>query len=133
MQSCFLKIVTHVNGEKNTVYKRGSIQRKGSAVRFFYEKNGANVSLEISGKSVNVVRDGDYSLRLRLKEGELTVSELGIGGNVGQIKTKTHKITCDIRVEKCTIALCYSLIFEKEIQEMQLEIVAQVNSNSEEK
>lgn len=134
MQSCFLKILTRVNGEETVVYKRGNAKfEHNDCARLRYLEEGGEVRLELSNDRAQIVRTGDYSLHLRLQVGAKTTSEIGLGGSSGQVETETSLIDVRRTATGAEIKLNYALLFESEKQEMQLTIVAQTNHLSEEK
>ena len=89
MQNCFLKILTETNGEESILYKKAEVEFFDGYAKVVYEEENARVLLELQGKSVRVERVGDYSLSLYLKEGEETISYIGLGGSKGEIASKT--------------------------------------------
>ena len=126
MRACSVLLSTKVDGENNETIRDGEIEIFPRSAQIIYREENAQVKLSLQGEQVNVLRQGDYTLALFLKNGETTTGEIGIGGNSGEILTKTHAIEYKIS-EDCVVArLAYELIIGNESQQMELRLLAKV-------
>lgn len=126
MRVCSVMLSTKVDGVNNETIRDGEIEIFPRAAKIVYREENAQVKLSLQGEQVEILRQGDYTLALCLKNGETTTGEIGIGGNVGEILTKTHAIEYKIS-EDCVVArLAYELIFGDEKQQMELRLLAKV-------
>ncbi len=102
-----------------------------------YTDNGAFVRLRLENDEVSIEREGDYTLSLRLKEGERFSGKLGVSGSFGELETQTKMLNYSIKTVKNTsflLALKYDLLFSNgEKQEMKIRLFAKTEKNSEEK
>ena len=126
MRACSVMLSTKVDGVNNETIRDGEIEIFPRAAQIVYREENAQVKLCLKGEQVDVLRQGDYTLSLFLRSGETTTGEIGIGGNSGEILTKTHAIEYKIS-EDCVVArLAYDLIIGKESQQMELRLLAKV-------
>ena len=87
MKPCFLKIVTVVDGEESIFSQEAEMELFSESAKLRYFENGGKVSLHISNGQVTVAREGDYILRLLLKEGKKNRGIIGVSGSEGEVET----------------------------------------------
>lgn len=129
MQSCKFTITTSVDEQENTVVYDGKIDLGEVNTVLTYEDGGSRVCITLQKGMAFIDRQGDYSLRLRLEEGETHESGLGINGAEGKVFTRAHRVkyTFDRNIFK--LSLRYDLIFtENEVQKMKLNLKAQIKN-----
>ena len=124
MQPCFLKIVTVIDGEESIFSKEAEMELFPQSAKLRYFENGGRVSLCISDGQVAVEREGDYILRLLLKEGGRNRGIIGLPGAEGEVETITHKIGFAIKKNSLLMSMKYTLLFDSGKQEMHLRLVA---------
>ena len=100
MKPCFLKIVTVVDGEESIFSQEAEMELFSESAKLRYFENGGKVSLHISNGQVTVAREGDYILRLLLKEGKKNRGIIGVSGSEGEVETVTHKIGFAAQIHK---------------------------------
>lgn len=125
MQPCKISIVTTEQDREIKTVRDGEMQICGLDVVLVYQEEQARVKMLFQGESVEIVRQGDYTLRLLLKKGKTEKGELGIGGSTGEIQTFAHKVMYSIRGNVVMALLHYDLIISGEKQEMRLRLSAQ--------
>ena len=125
MQPCKISIVTTEQDREIKTVRDGEMQICGLDVVLVYQEEQARVKMLFQGESVEIVRQGDYTLKLLLKKGKTGKGELGIGGSAGEIQTFAHKVMYSIRGNVVMALLHYDLIISGEKQEMRLRLSAQ--------
>lgn len=125
MQPCKISIVTTEQDRGIKTVRDGEMQIFGLDVVLVYQEEQARVKMIFQGESVEIIRQGDYSMRLFLKKDKLEKGELGIGGSSGEIQTFAHKIAYSVRGNVVMALLHYDLIISGEKQEMRLRLSAQ--------
>lgn len=131
MQHCRVEIITQTDGRESRVVKSGTMCLTPVSLGICYEDNGAKVELSLKNGVVEICRTGDYSMFLTLKKGAVTDGTLGIGGQVGNIRTSTTRIAYSLRETSALLSLHYELIIGTEKQAMKLRIVAQYEDTGE--
>lgn len=125
MQGCKFTITTAVDGEENTVVKKGNIDFLENSVVLQYAEESANVCITLQKGEATVVRQGDYSLSLALKQGKQTEGNIGLDGADGRIAIQTHNVKYAKERNVFKLSLRYDLIFsQEEKQKMQLKLRA---------
>lgn len=124
MQVCDISITTVASGEKTSFSSKGEMSLSALEARIFYEEPSAKVSVTLKKETATIVRQGDYTLSLPLKRGEMTTGSLGIGGNEGEIQVYAYKVEYSIRENSVLALLHYDLLMGGGKQEMKLHIVA---------
>ena len=99
-----------------------------SALLCYTEENAA-VSIRVQEKEVLIERQGDYSMRLCLREDVRTVGTLSIGGNEGVLEVSTQCIDYAITENSLLLRLDYTLHFGNESQNMALRMKATAYGN----
>ena len=132
MKPCFFKIVTVVDGEESIFSQEAEMELFSESAKLRYFENGGKVSLHISNGQVTVAREGDYILRLLLKEGKKNRGIIGVSGSEGEVETVTHKIGFAIKKNSLLMSMKYTLLFDSGKQEMHLKLVARSKQISEE-
>ena len=126
MQVCSLTITTTVDGVETNLSKQAEMYLDIQSARIRYHEENAIVDLEVQGEGVTIHRQGDYSLFLPLKSGELTIGELGVGNSKGELRLYTHKVNYTINEESLLLLLQYDMIMGEETQEMKLRLLARL-------
>ncbi len=124
MKACEVSIITMVDGEKRSFSCKGSMEVSVFGTQIFYSEPNANVQVSLGKETATIVRQGDYTLSLLLKRGEMTVGKLGIGGNEGEIQVYTYKVEYSIRENAVMAILHYDLLMGDGRQQMKLRMVA---------
>ena len=128
IRKCELTLKSIVDGAENLFTIVGRLEDHAGKIKVCYCEQPAVIHVVFGEKGQAWVdREGDYSLRLFLKEGEVTQGEIGINGNVGNLEIRTHRIEYDYSGIELTACLRYDLLLgENDVQEMQLQICARV-------
>ena len=124
MDACALIITTTVDGQENTVSYNGEIRLLIDGADLHYQDGQSVVTMEIRRKGVSVLRQGDYTLKLRLEEGKRTSGAIGIGGSEGEVFTKTENLAYSVSERSLLLKAQYTLIVGGESQEMKLRLHA---------
>ena len=128
MQPCRITIATTADGQKSEISREGFCLVLDGGAKLRYQDGGALVALRLENGEVFIQRTGDYTLRLHLKENEITSGTLGIHGAEGAVQVKTEKIAYSItHGVSLLLSLQYSLIIGAETQKMKLRIFAKTN------
>ena len=120
---CEVKLTTTVDGKKTRVVHGGDLQISESHACVTYTEENAVVSIEVKGKTITLIREGDYSLRLTLEKGKTLDGVLALGDNEGIIQVKTQRVGYKLTKNTLVLELKYTLLIG-EAQEMQLKIEA---------
>ena len=120
---CEVKLTTTVDGKKTRVVHGGDLQISESRACVTYTEENAVVSIEVKGKTITLIREGDYSLRLTLEKGKTLDGVLALGDNEGIIQVKTQRVGYKLTKNTLVLELKYTLLIG-EAQEMQLKIEA---------
>jgi uncharacterized beta-barrel protein YwiB (DUF1934 family) len=130
MKNGRLSISTKIDGEEeiNSSYDARIILNTLSA-EIHYEDGESSSSIFVGAHEVKILRNGEYTLELNLKEGETTISRIGFGGSIGEISTNTEKISYSLTENSVLLSLKYALAFSKEeIQKMKIRLMARIIS-----
>ncbi len=125
MSICKLTVTTTVDGRKTQTVRMGKMERTGEGATLSYREENARVALTLDGKAALVVREGDYALRLPLRQGETQEGVLGVGGSEGKILVRAYRVEYAIEEKGVLAKLHYALLFGEDAQDMRLEIRAQ--------
>ena len=132
MQKCSLTIVTDVDGEKTTFSCKAEMELTPLSARLRYMQNTDVTVLSFENQTVTVAREGDYSMRLTLKEGKTLEGKFILNGNEGVFPVQTQKVAYAITEQSLLASLHYKLLFDGGAQEMKLRLNAR-ETYSEEK
>lgn len=123
-RNCQVTVVTTADGKETSITKNGELFLCGvdAVVRYF--DDNANVEITASEKQVSIKRQGDYSMILPLKEGEITDGCLGIGESEGSLRVHTHKLSYAVTGGAFLLKAQYALLFGTERQEMKIRLLA---------
>ena len=132
MQVCDISITTTADGVKTSFACVGSMDVSLQNTRIFYKEEKAAVSVFFEKETAMVVREGDYTLTLPLKRGEVTIGKLGIGGNEGNVELYAYKIEYSLRENAVLALLHYDLLLGGGKQEMKLRIMARARKEDNE-
>lgn len=127
MQNCTITITTTIDGKQTTAKRQGRMQLSASSVRLEYTEENAKVTLSLHTTHGEIVREGDYLLKLPLHMGQTLQGEIGIGGAQGAVDVHTYKIAFSTSEKSLLAQLQYTLIFGQERQVMRLRIHATEN------
>lgn len=126
MQSCKVAIAT-TDGEKETkILREGELDAQEDFVLLVYREENAVVNMKFQKERVEIVRNGDYTLRLFLEKDGYGKGALGIAGSEGEIQTNTRKLVYSVNKNGLMALFHYDLLISGEKQEMKLRISAQV-------
>ena len=126
MQACKLTITTTADGVENSITREGEMELSLSKTLLRYCEENAFVVIILEGDTAKIEREGDYSLRLSLKEGETLTGEIGIGGAGGEIQTFAHRVAYSVSKDSLLLSLKYDLLISGEKQEMKLRLLARL-------
>ncbi len=124
MKTCVVTIVSSVDGKENTFSYAAKIAFSAGLVTLYYEEDGATTQLSLTEGEARIVRTGEYGLSLRLKEGERTQGTLSVAGAGGRIEVEASRVAYSLGNNSLLAMIKYSMLFEKEKQEMSLRIKA---------
>ncbi len=124
MKSCVVKITTTIDGRENSVTKQGEMHLDALSATLIYKEENAVVTLTLTNAVLNIVREGDYSLRLRLEENKLCEGEIGIGGANGKVSVQTKKLAYSLTKTSWLLLAQYALLAGGEPQETTIRIQA---------
>jgi len=124
MRSCWISITTVADGRETKFSTEGKMEITPLGARLTYAEENAQIGLELLENEAKIVRMGDYTLSLALKQGEQASGSIGIAGSSGDISTYTHKLAYSAQENSLLISLRYDLTISGEKQEMRLRIYA---------
>ena len=124
MDACVLTITTTTDGQESTVSYDGELKLFVDGADIRYQDGQSTVIMEIRRAGVSVLRQGDYTLKLRLEEGKRKVGAIGIGGSEGEVFTQTEKLAYSVSERSLLLKAEYALLIGGERQEMKLRIHA---------
>ena len=125
IKKCDLTLKSIVDGVENLFCVEGRLEDHAGKVKVCYRENPAIVHIVFSAQGeANIEREGDYTLRLPLKQGESTQGELGINGNTGDLGICTHYVEYSFTEVGLSARLRYDLLLGEDVQEMELQIQA---------
>ena len=127
MEECKLTITTMVNGEESSILRTGKMQLTPFSAQLSYQEENAVIHLKVEKNSAWIEREGDYTLFLPLKQGEIRKGRLGIMGSEGDVEVFAHKVAYSIGRDSLLLSLQYDLLFGAEKQEMKLRILSRLN------
>lgn len=124
MQSCFLTIVTSVDGKENTLSLDAEMELSPLSAVLRYRQGEGQICLRLREGCFFVERQGDYVLRFRFIEGETLSGSLGLPGAEGEVEVTTRRLGWSIGKNSFLLLLDYSLGFVGGTQEMKLRLNA---------
>ena len=124
MDACFLTITTTADGQEYTLSYDGELKLLIDGADLRYQDGQSSVTMEIRPAGVSVLREGDYTLKLRLEEGKRKSGTIGIGGSEGEVFTQTEKLAYSVSERSLLLKAEYSLIIGSEKQEMKIRLHA---------
>lgn len=122
-EECVLRIKTSVDLTETEIVRSGKLVQNVNGMSVSYREENAEVKIILSPQKAEVVRNGDYGLKLCLEEKKNTSGILEIGGNEGKVDVYTHEVFFGTSQGLTLIRLHYDLYFGKEKQEMKLRIL----------
>ncbi len=127
MQVCNFIITSSIDGEENTVTRKGTIDIcNDTDVLLRYDEENAKVCITLQKGLAVVDREGDYSLHLLLEQGKTTDGRIGLNASAGNVPVQTHRVKYSWERNVFKLSLGYALLFGEEKQKMQLNIRAQI-------
>ncbi len=124
MDACVLTITTTTDGQEYTVSYDGELKLLVDGGDIRYQDGQSRVDMEIRPAGVSILRQGDYTLKLRLEEGKRQVGAIGIGGSEGEVFTQTEKLAYSVSERSLLLKAEYALLIGGERQEMKLRLHA---------
>lgn len=129
MKACRLTITTMADGVENSIVREGKMRLALSEAELFYREESALVAIKLHDSMAEIVREGDYTLHLSLKEGKQTLGSIGIGGAEGEIQTFARRIAYSVFKDALLLSLHYDLVISGERQEMKLRLLSRFEEN----
>lgn len=127
MRTCDISITTVADGKKTSFSAKGEMLLSAYKAQLAYREEQSRVQVYLETETAMILREGDYTLRIPLKRGEMTSGTLGVGGNEGEIKAFAYKVEYSIREDSLLAILHYDLLFGEGRQEMKLRVVARAD------
>ena len=124
MKSCRMTITTATDGQENSIVRDGDMKLSCSSALLRYQEENAFVIMKIEGEVVEIERQGDYTLHLKLKKNEILEGSIGIGGSEGPIQAVARKVSYSVTKDSILLSLHYDLIFGVEIQTIKLRVIS---------
>ena len=124
MQEVFLTIWTAVDQEESRFSCKAEMECSSLSAVLRYTQENSRTTIYVEENETRIERDGDYSMRLSLRENCRTQGMLSIGGNEGVLDVITKRIVYTITKHSLLLQLEYALYFGNEVQQMRLRIKA---------
>ncbi|MBQ2740328.1 MAG: DUF1934 domain-containing protein [Clostridia bacterium] len=124
MQEVFLTIWAAVDQEESRFSCKAEMESSSLSAVLRYTQENARVVINVSETETRIAREGDYSMRLCLRENCRTQGTLSIGGNEGVLDVSTKRIAYTMTKNSLLLQLEYALHFGQEVQQMRLRIKA---------
>lgn len=124
MQACKVTIATTVDNKTTEIVRDGKMSLSAACVKIYYLEENAAVTVSFENGVVCIDRQGDYTMRLCLKKGEICDGVLGIGGAEGSVQTQTNRIAYSLKDDSFMILLHYDLLIGGETQKMRIRLFA---------
>ena len=124
MQEVFLTIWTAVDQEESRFSCKAEMECSSLSAVLRYTQENARTTIYVEENETRIEREGDYSMRLSLRENCRTQGVLSIGGNEGVLDVTTKRIAYTITKHSLLLQLEYALDFGNEVQQMRLRIKA---------
>jgi uncharacterized beta-barrel protein YwiB (DUF1934 family) len=128
MQPCQLTITTVMDGNENSIVRKGTFSLSLEKCVVCYREENADVQIVLQGETAFVERRGDYTLRLTLERGKESVGVIGLGGADGEIATYARRVVYSMGKDSLLLSLHYDLLISGETQEMKLRLYAKAIS-----
>jgi uncharacterized beta-barrel protein YwiB (DUF1934 family) len=126
MQEVSLTIWTTVDQEVSRFSCKAEMEVLPLSAVLRYKERDAAVCIQVKREEVLIERQGDYCMRLCLREGCRTQGALSIAGNKGALEVSTQRIESTITPNMLLLSLEYTLHFGEEMQKMSLRIKSAV-------
>ena len=124
MQEVFLTIWTAVDQEESRFSCKAEMESTSLSAVLRYTQENARTTIYVEENETRIEREGDYSMRLSLRENCRTQGTLSIGGNEGLLDVSTKRIAYTLTKNSLLLQLEYTLHFGNEAQQMRLRIKA---------
>lgn len=124
MKACHVTITTTVDGVESSISRKGELALDLLSANLRYQEENARVALAWENQSLTIVREGDYTLRLYLKEGKITDGSIGLTGAEGAIQTQTYRLACSVQKQSFLLSAHYGLMIGGETQDMKIRLLA---------
>ncbi len=126
MRVCTVTIATQADERKSNVVRNGRIEITSTKVTLAYTEETAETLLVFDKNNVAIERKGDYTMRLSMQKGETRNGVIGIGGNEGEVQTKTSRLAYTLSDTSFMLSLHYDLIIGGETQKMRIRLFAKI-------
>ena len=123
---CKISITTTVDGEETQVTREGNLRISFTEIVLQYREENAEVTLNVANDRVEIIRKGDYSMRLPLQRNARTQGEIGVNGAQGSVELDTTRLAYSTTDNSLLLSLHYDLLFGKERQKMQIRLLARM-------
>lgn len=127
MQKCTLTLLTAADGRETRESHTAEMELNGSSALLRYEESGASVCISLRKGEASIEREGEYGMNLPLREGVTTQGVLTLGGASGTLDAYTERVEYAVKPTGLFFRLQYSLLFDKERQEMRVSGHAKIN------
>ncbi len=131
MRACQVHITTTADGKESRFVCHGTLEVEAREIRLRYEETSGTTEVYFDGNAVTITRQGDYSMHLLLRKGEICMGKLGISNSEGVVQTQTDRIAYSVKNYGVTMTLHYALVFGLERQAMKIKIVAKYDKDGE--
>ncbi len=121
---CKISITTTVDGEETQATRTGSLRISFSEIRLSYGEESGNVTLKIQKDRAEIMRSGDYSMRLPLHRERRTQGKIGVLGSEGDVEIYTKRLAYSTTDTSLMLSMHYDLIFGSDVQKMQIRLLA---------
>ncbi len=119
-----MTIWTAVDQEENRFSCKAEMESSSLSAVLRYTQENSRTTIYVEENETRIEREGDYSMRLCLRENCRTQGVLSIGGNEGVLDVSTKRIAYTITKHSLLLQLEYALDFGNEVQQMRLRIKA---------
>ena len=119
-----MTIWTAVDQEESRFSCKAEMECSSLSAVLRYTQENSRTTIYVEENETRIERDGDYSMRLSLRENCRTQGMLSIGGNEGVLDVITKRIVYTITKHSLLLQLEYALYFGNEVQQMRLRIKA---------
>jgi len=124
MQTCRVTIATTIDGKTTEIVREGKMSLQEGIARIIYTEENAEITLVFNNREVCIERVGDYTMRLRMKKGEICDGEIGISGSTGRVQTQVTRLAYSLKNDSFMLSLHYDLLLGDAIQKTKIRLFA---------